>query len=253
MSDTPKKFPIPQIERAIHESLNPKGMSTHSGKVTLDVSWVQRLLILADHMSELERELAEAQAEIVRLKKRRDECSNGWDGALATVQRLERELAEARAELAETKKELNDKSKFCYAVEQALDGFKGDYVEIIKELRTDAATYRWHRFDYDTVTYPLSAIMDECNHDFIERETACADGFCPICATAKIVRLKGEAQYGATFIQRAIDAERELAEAKAQRDKAIAFLHVYRNDTPLGHQPHMLAHEVDQFLKECGK
>lgn len=61
MSDTPKKFPIPQIERAIHESLNPKGMSTHSGKVTLDVSWVQRLLILADHMSELERELAEAK------------------------------------------------------------------------------------------------------------------------------------------------------------------------------------------------
>ena len=47
--------------------------------------------------------------------------------------------------------------------------------------------------------------------------------------------------------------ERELAEAKAQRDKAIAFLHVYRNDTPLGHQPHMLAAEVDQFLKECGE
>ena len=47
--------------------------------------------------------------------------------------------------------------------------------------------------------------------------------------------------------------ERELAEAKAQRDKAIAFLHVHRNDTPLGNQPHMLAHEVDQFLKECGK
>ena len=41
--------------------------------------------------------------------------------------------------------------------------------------------------------------------------------------------------------------------ALAQRDKAIAFLHVYRNDTPLGNQPHMLAHEVDQFLKECGK
>jgi hypothetical protein len=72
-------------------------------------------------------------------------------------------------------------------------------------------------------------------------------------AKAEIVRLKGEAQYGATFVQRAIDAERELAEAKAQRDKAIAFLHVYRNDTPLGNQPHMLAHEVDQFLKECGK
>lgn len=42
-------------------------------------------------------------------------------------------------------------------------------------------------------------------------------------------------------------------EAQAQRDKAIAFLHVYRNDTPLRNQPHMLAHEVDQFLKESGK
>ena len=35
-------------------------------------------------------------------------------------------------------------------------------------------------------------------------------------ARAEIVRLKGEAQYGATFIQRAIDAERELAEVKEQ-------------------------------------
>ena len=47
--------------------------------------------------------------------------------------------------------------------------------------------------------------------------------------------------------------EEELAAAIAQRDKAIEFLQVYRNDTPLGHQPHMIAHEVDQFLKECGK
>lgn len=61
MSDTPKKFPIPQIERAIHESLNPKGMSTHSGKVTLDVSWVQRLLILAEPL--LRREIENAALE----------------------------------------------------------------------------------------------------------------------------------------------------------------------------------------------
>lgn len=45
----------------------------------------------------------------------------------------------------------------------------------------------------------------------------------------------------------------ELAAALTQRDKALEFLQVYRNDTPLGHQPHMIAHEVDQFLKECGK
>jgi hypothetical protein len=75
------------------------------------------------------------------------------------AQRLECELAEAReqlrlcnvdqlttaAELAEAQEELNDKRKFCYAVEQALDGMKGDYVEIIKELRKDAERYRWLR------------------------------------------------------------------------------------------------------------
>lgn len=55
------------------------------------------------------------------------------------IDQLERELVAARAELAETKKELNDKNKFCYAVEQALDGLKGDYVEIILALRKDAA------------------------------------------------------------------------------------------------------------------
>ena len=48
------------------------------------------------------------------------------------IEHLERELDELR-------EELNDKNKFCYAVEQALDGLKGDYVEIIKELRKDAA------------------------------------------------------------------------------------------------------------------
>jgi hypothetical protein len=52
---------------------------------------------------------------------------------------LERELVGARAELAEAREELNDKRKFCYDVEQALDGMKGDYVEIISALRKDAA------------------------------------------------------------------------------------------------------------------
>jgi len=69
------------------------------------------------------------------------------------VKRLERELAEAKeqlhlcnvdqfttaAELAEAQEELNDKRKFCYDVEKALDGLKGDYVEIIVALRKDAA------------------------------------------------------------------------------------------------------------------
>ena len=61
------------------------------------------------------------------------------------IEHFERELAEARAELVETKKELNDKRKFCYDVEQALDGLKGDYVEIIAALRKDAERYRYVR------------------------------------------------------------------------------------------------------------
>jgi len=48
------------------------------------------------------------------------------------AQQLERELAEAQ-------EELNDKRKFCYDVEKALEGMKGDYVEIIVALRKDAA------------------------------------------------------------------------------------------------------------------
>ena len=59
-------------------------------------------------------------------------------------------------ELVETKKELNDKSKFCYAVEQALDGVEGDYVEIIKELRKDAENYRY------CFNAAIDAAMKEC-------------------------------------------------------------------------------------------
>ena len=78
------------------------------------------------------------------------------DCAELALNHLERELAEARAELAETKKELNDKSKFCYAVEQALDGVEGDYVEIIKELRKDAENYRY------CFNAAIDAAMKEC-------------------------------------------------------------------------------------------
>ena len=43
----------------------------------------------------------------------------------------------AAAEIAELKEELNDKRRFCYEIELALDGLKGDYIEIIKELRKE--------------------------------------------------------------------------------------------------------------------
>jgi len=65
------------------------------------------------------------------------------------IDRLERELAEAQ-------EEPNDRRKFAYAVEQALDGFKGDYVEIIKELRKDAEKYRY------CFKAAIDAAMKEC-------------------------------------------------------------------------------------------
>ena len=36
--------------------------------------------------------------------------------------------------------------------------------------------------------------------------------------------------------------------AEAERDELLALLRRYRNETPLGHQPHMIAHEVDALL-----
>jgi hypothetical protein len=81
--------------------------------------------------------ITDAAVHPTQLLRRADGTSVEIVGAV-TCRQLERELAEA-------KEELNDKRKFCYAVEQALDGPKGDYVEIIKELRKDAERYRWLR------------------------------------------------------------------------------------------------------------
>ena len=72
-----------------------------------------------------------------QLLRRADGTSVEIVGAV-TCRQLERELAEAR-------EELNDRRKFAYVVEQALDGVKGDYVEIIVALRKDAERYGWLR------------------------------------------------------------------------------------------------------------
>lgn len=53
-------------------------------------------------------------------------------------------------------------------------------------------------------------MSDECNHDLYEQETACADGFCPICATAEIVRLNNELAAAIA----SIDEERERAQSE---------------------------------------
>ena len=41
-----------------------------------------------------------------------------------------------------------------------------------------------------------------------------------------------------------------LRALQAEADRLRALLTRYRNETPLGHQPHMIAHEVDTTLKE---
>ena len=69
---------------------------------------------------------------------------------------LEHELVATRAELAELREELNDRRKFAYAVEQALDGLKGDYVEIIVAMRKDAEKYRY------CFNFAVDAAMKEC-------------------------------------------------------------------------------------------
>ena len=47
--------------------------------------------------------------------------------------------------------------------------------------------------------------------------------------------------------------EERVIAAISQRDKALAFLQVYRNEALRGHPPYILDHELDMLLKECGK
>lgn len=42
----------------------------------------------------------------------------------------------------------------------------------------------------------------------------------------------------------------ELMDATTRADKLAEALRRYRNEVPIGHQPHMLAHEVDDLLRE---
>lgn len=45
------------------------------------------------------------------------------------------------------------------------------------------------------------------------------------------------------------DLADQLEYAQAVIEKQRALLRRYRNEVPLGHQPHMLAHEVDEALR----
>ena len=60
------QFPVSRIERALQEELHPVGMSTHSGKVTLDISHVQ---IIIGRSRQIETTLTESRAECERLRR----------------------------------------------------------------------------------------------------------------------------------------------------------------------------------------
>jgi hypothetical protein len=49
MNETPRTdaYPTKLVERSIEEALHPKGMSTHSGKVSLDSSHVLHILAVS--------------------------------------------------------------------------------------------------------------------------------------------------------------------------------------------------------------
>ena len=42
----------------------------------------------------------------------------------------------------------------------------------------------------------------------------------------------------------------EIERLRAELAECQRLLHRYRNETPLGHQPHMIAHEVDAALAD---
>ena len=99
----------------------------------------------ADFSRDLERELVAARAKVVKLKGEAESWEKVFDRTCEHLADAKEQLRlcnvdqfTTAAELDETKKALNDKREFCYAVEQALDGLKGDYVEIIAAMRKDA-------------------------------------------------------------------------------------------------------------------
>jgi hypothetical protein len=77
--------------------------------------------------------------------------------------------------------------------------------------------------------------MSACTHDLAERETACADGMCPMCIADKIERLERDyEELGASVMnlshpncQLLLNDKRK---AERERDEALALLREARED-----------------------
>lgn len=72
-----------------------------------------------------------------------------------------------------------------------------------------------------------------------------------------LVALKEVLETKLIALKQLSDAMAQLAEAQGKIERLRALLHRYRHETPLGHQPHMIAHEVDVALSPssilCGR
>lgn len=70
--------------------------------------------------------------------------------------------------------------------------------------------------------------MSDCPHDLAERETAVADGYCPLCMEAEIKRLQAYAKH-----ERSLGAEGpmiELVSAQQEIKRLQALLHELADD-----------------------
>jgi hypothetical protein len=104
-------YPTKLVERSIDEALHPKGMSTHSGKVTLDASHVLHILAVS---REIERELT----------------------------RLKQELGEARAAIKDFAviAKLHDKPDAMITIRQGLKVWTGKHADEVDAAREPRRT-----------------------------------------------------------------------------------------------------------------
>lgn len=54
------------VNRAVEDALRPRGMSTHSGKASIDAGMLQRLIVMIDRSAEA---LLDAQERIAELER----------------------------------------------------------------------------------------------------------------------------------------------------------------------------------------
>lgn len=58
-----------------------------------------------------------------------------------------------------------------------------------------------------------------CEHDLSDRETACADGMCPLCLAARRAEAEAGAGFNAAQLVEIVHLQARLAEVERQRDQ----------------------------------